>query len=254
MPWQILTLADLQTRLAGKTEAQPWWTADQARRAINEGLRVWNAITGMWTAPTTVTTIPDDPHLRVSGTLVKATRVSIAGRRLEPTSLRGLDLAVPGWETATTATGGIHPNQVVYWAPIGLTEIMLYPADAAPGQTDVVVDGVRNTPILAVSGDYLDMGSDEVSTLLGYALHVLSFTKGIEAVQATLPLRTAFFAAAAKRNAVFAASNLYKQITGADRLRFARPIEQAPSPAVATFLESGARAGGSGGAGNPGRA
>lgn len=224
MAYTVVTLAELQTQLAYKTEQQIFWTADNARRAINEGLRIWSLITGTWRVPITIQTIPGDPHLYVSGLMTKATRVIMGGRVLTPTSLIALDKTISSWEAKTTASGGDVPTQVVYWAPVGLTEIMIYPSDAPPGQQNIVVDGVTQAPILVAGGDYLNLGEEDISVLLGYALHVLSFAKGVEALKQTRPLYFAFLRAAAGRNAVFAASSFYRKIIGLDRTRDWRPI------------------------------
>lgn len=238
MPYQNITLAALKVRLAQRYEGQVFWSADAARRAINEGLRIWNIITGSWTQTFTLQTIPNDPHLYVSGSMIDATQVRMSGRTLEKTSLRAMDLSISNWEGSTTGSGGIHPAQVVYWAPIGLTEIMIYPADAAPAQNAIEIDGVRATPLLVNDGDYLDLGDEEISTLLGYALHVLSFAKGILALQQTRPYKIQFYKAAAKRNATFAASDFYKKMVAVDRTRFSRPIESPPSAEAAGLLEA----------------
>lgn len=246
MAYQTVTLTDLLTALEYKTEQQPFWSHDSARRAINEGLRVWSLITGTWRTPITVQTIPADPHLFVSGVMTKATRVVMGGRVLTPTSLIALDKTIPSWEAKTTASGGDVPTQVVYWAPIGLTEIMVYPADAPPGAQNITVDGVSQAPILVAGGDYLNLGDEEISVLLGYALHVLSFAKGIEALKQTRPLYIAFLRACAARNAVFAGSSFYRKIIGLDRTRDWRPMV---SPEAAMAGENLLAAKESGGAG-----
>lgn len=231
MAYQSTTLATLLARLATRYEGAPFWTADQARRAINEGLRVWSLITGTWQSASAagLRTIPNDPYLFVSGTLTKATRVTVNGLPLYPTSIAGLDRAVSNWEGTTTATAGA-PSRPMWWAPVGLTEIAIYPADATVGGSPCVVDGIRATTLLVNNGDFLDLGDEEISTLLGYALHVLSFYKGAEALKKTRPLYLAFMQAAIKRNAVFAANDLYRKTTGRDWTRFAQPMEQASSP------------------------
>lgn len=241
MAFQNTTLANLQTALVQRYEAQPWWSADAARRAINEGLRVWNAITGQWRTELTLSSIPDDPHLYVTGVLSIATRVKSGGVTLTPTSLRGLDLSTPNWEKAR----GVPK----FWAPIGLTEIMLYPAPVAPTHPQVIVSGVCRTPILVADGDYLDMGDEEISTLLGYALHVLSFSKGADALAQTMPARVAFYKAAATRNRTFAASSFYRKMIGYDWTRGHRPMEMAPSLEETTLLGTIGGAGGASGAG-----
>lgn len=238
MPFTNTTLTTLLARLAEKYDAQPFWTADQARRAINEGLRIWNAITGMWRSATVTNTVPNDPYLFVSGTLVKGTRVSIGGRVLVASSLFGFDHGLTNWEGSTTLSGGVVPTEVSYWAPLSLTVIALYPADAAVAGHPITIDGVRSTTILVNGGDFIDMGDDEINTLLGYALHVLSFSKGIEALTKTLPLKLAFFNAAAMRNDVFKASSLYRRIIGMDRSRFSQPMQAPPGNTETALVQS----------------
>lgn len=243
MPYQNTTLAQLQVLLAQRYDGQPFWTADQARRALNEGLRIYNLITGARRAAIALNTIPNDPYLAVVGTLVKGTRVSMNGRVLAPCSLFGLDHGLHNWESTTTATPGAPPAPA-YWAPVGLTEIAIYPADAA-GPRAIVVDGVISTALLVNPGDFVDLGDEEVGALLGYALHALSFAKGIEALTRSRPGMVALFKAAAKKNAVFAASSFYRKIIGVDRTRYQQPIEAPVDPAAQQVIGSLAGGGGS---------
>lgn len=238
MSFQNTTLGTLKTRLAEKYDGQIFWSADQARRAINEGLRIYNLITGIFRTPTVVTTIPNDPYLAVAGVLIKGTRVTIGGRVLAASSLWGLDYGRHGWEGATILSGGMHPSQITDWAPVGLTEIALYPADSPSGVTSVTVDGVICTTPLVADGDFLNLGDEEINTLLGYALHVLSFAKGSEALAKTQPYRIAFYKAAALRNATFAASSMYRKIIGEDRLRTSRLMVRPPTPLASTLMDS----------------
>lgn len=250
MPYQTITLTQLLARLAERYESQPFWTSDQARRAINEGLRIWSLVTGTWQTAFASTTVPNDPYQVVSGTMVKGTRVTINGQRLYLSSIYAFDHSIRNWEGTTTATAGA-PSRPMYWAPVGLTEIAIYPADATVLGLPLVVDGVRQSPILVNGGDFLDLGDEEINTLLGYALHVLAFYKGAEALAKTRPLYVAFIHAAAKRNAVFAASNLYRKMVGVDWTRYDRPMEITTTqtePALAA-IGAGSTGPGSGGQG-----
>lgn len=244
MAYTSTTLADLQTALAERYEDQPFWTADHARRAINEGLRVYNLITGMYRAANVVPLIPDDTHVYVGGTLVKGTRVKVAGNYLTLTSINALDKLVPNWQGVNTASGGDVPTTPRFWCPVGLTEIQIYPKiDPTLLGLTATIDGVRSTPELVNPGDYLNMGQEEISTLLGYALHVLCFGKGIATLQKTFPLRIAFFKACALRNATFEASSLYRKIIGYDRTRAQQPMVEESAMqkagAVAAQVEGG---------------
>lgn len=237
MSYQTTTLTTLLQRLATRYESQPFWTQDQAVRAINEALRIWSLITGTWQGANALSTIPNDPYLVVGGTLTKATRVAVNGQYLYQTSLVGLDNSVNNWEGTTTATAGA-PSRPTMWAPVGLTEIAIYPADATVLGSPCVVDGIRSTTILVNGGDFLDLGDEEINTLLGYALHVLSFYKGAEALKQTRPLLVAFLQAAIKRNSVFAAGDLFRKIVGKDFTRFYAPMEQASGPQQDAALAS----------------
>ena len=227
MAFHNVTLAELQTQLAERYDGAPFWTADQSRRAINEALRIWNVLTGTWRARFTYPTVPSAPYMPLSGGVVKAIRVSLAGATLDPGSIDGFDMGLPNWE-------GV-PGTPRYWAPVSLTLIALAPPPAfgLAGANAVVVDVIAPAPILVNAGDFLDLGSEELSTLLGYALHVLAQSQGLEALKATHPLYLAFFRAAALRNAVLSASSFYRGLLGLDRLRFRRPIREDESAPAA---------------------
>lgn len=244
MAYTNTTLTTLLARLADRYEGQPFWTSDQGRRAINEGLRVWNALTGFWKAPFNATTLTNDPYLFIDGTLVKGNRVTVGGRVLIPSSLFAFDHGLRNWEGARTTDGGMVPSAVSYWAPVGPMVIALYPADASVAGQPVIVDGVRNTPILVSGGDFIDLGDEEINTLLGYALHTLSFSKGIDALNKTRPMRTAFFKAAAEQNDTFKASSAYRRIIGLDRTRFMTPMQDPPTPEETALIQATERGGG----------
>lgn len=236
-PFQNTTLTTLLARLADRYENQPFWTADHARRAINEGLRIWNIMTGTWRGSSTgLVTPPGDSYLYVGGTVEKVTQVTIGTRILNPTSIDQLDQLYGNWEGVSAPAA----TSCRFWAPIGGNLIVLAPADAPPGQQAITIAGVVNAPMLVNGGDFLDLGDEEINTLLGYALHVLCFAKGIEALAATRPLYIAFLKAAAARNAVFAASSLYRKLIGLDQTRFALPMRSGMTQQVGEALTASA--------------
>lgn len=230
MPYPTTTLTTLLTRLAERYDGQPWWTADSARRAINEALRMWNLITGTWTTTLTVQTDPTTPYILLPSILLKSTRISFNGTALIASSIFGFDHAIPNWQAHTTTSGGIVPTQPAYWAPVGLSVIAIFPRDAS-GPRDLLVKGVTATPVLVNGSDPLQLGDEEINTLLGYALSALAFSKGAATQQRFLPLYIEFYKAAAKRNSVFAGSGLYRKIIGLDRTRRAQPMEKIALPA-----------------------
>jgi hypothetical protein len=247
MPFQNLTLAALQARLARRYEQAPFWSPTAATFALNEALRVWNLITGTSRQTVNVSTVVDDPYIQLSipaeQQWLKVTRVTVPTpfRELNPTSLAGLDASFPGWEKHTTLTASGVGSAPRYWAPAGTTRIAVYPADTAVlnrgnGPRTLAVDGISCANVLVASDDFFDLGDEELTAILGYALHVLSFSKGAEALSGTRPLYLAFLKAAADRNAIFAASSIYRRMMGLDWTRIAYPLRAAASVAAAGAL------------------
>jgi len=219
--YQSISLGTLKARLQDRVEAVPFWTPAEATRAINEGLRLWNAMTGFWRAPFLTRTVPNDPYVALPGTLVQAARVSWNGIPLEPASLADFDYTLGSWRTATTATPGLSASPQ-YWAPLSLQLLVIYPADAT-ALNQILVDGVRDTPILVNDADFVDLGQEEFNTLLGYAQHVLAFKVGGATLTASYQGWQAFLKAGAARNKQFAASAYYRSLMGLDQQRRERP-------------------------------
>lgn len=235
MAYQQVTLAALQTLLALRVDNKPWWTAAEATRAINEGLRIWNAATGFWRGKAFVTTVPNDPWVAVPSTLVRSARVLWNGIPLERASQVDLDYGIPNWRAATTTSGGSHPTRPVYWAPASLTLLLIYPADAT-GLNALEIDGVRQTPILAAAADYLDLNQADLDRFLAYAQHVLAVKVGGPTLIASYPGWLGFLQACAAENRAFAASTFYRRALGLDQqrrfVRKAIPVENPVDQAV----------------------
>jgi hypothetical protein len=108
MPYTTYTLAALIGLLTGRWDGTPFWTGEEARLALNEGLRLWNLYTGTWTRRVVLSpTVIDQVWYAVPGTLTWAARLTINGVPLgPPVGLADLDDGRPGWEAEHTATGG----------------------------------------------------------------------------------------------------------------------------------------------------
>lgn len=234
MAYQQVTLGQLQAQLAARYEAVPYWTPEEARRAINEALRIYSAATGFWQTIVSVPTVPNDPYVALPGTLVQSARVTWNGLPLEPTTLFDLSYSIRNWSKITTATPGAPPRPV-YWARAGLTLLAIYPADAfasIAGTHALQINGIRNTPILVSPGDFINLGQEQFDVLLGYAQHVLAFKLGGEALTATYPAWLALLQAAATENRQFAASSFYRKTMNLDEWRRKRDTERAVASAV----------------------
>lgn len=241
MPYQSITLATLQTRLAERHESAAFWVAEEARLAINEVLRVWQLLTGYWKVQVSVNTPAASPWVTIPGTLFLPIRVQwgTTGKSLLQGSIPSFDNGRSTWEGETTTTSGL-PSTPTDWAPAGARLIAIWPADNAGGNP-LLVDGLATTPVLVVGGDFIDVSEAELNAILGMALHILAFKEGGARFAATLVHRVAFYNQAAELNSRLRASAFFKKFLTLDRGRYEQPIlwppssgEAAPAQAPAT--------------------
>lgn len=233
--YTAITLLALQGRLQTLYESVPFWTPTEATDALNEGLRVWNQLTGRWKARIVVPTTPGAVTYTLGGSLLYRTRITWNLLPLSPASREDLNQGRPNWRQETTASGGEVPTRPLLWAPRSLRTIDLWPADAL-GHNSLLVDGVAATPVLVLPTDTVDLAEADVSTLLGYALHVVSLKKGGVWFQTTFAYFKAFLQAAGEENALITTSQLYRRVLGLDS-RDLKPTRSAPS-SVAEGLEA----------------
>lgn len=224
MPYTSVTLAQLQQKLKDSWESVPFWTDPESVTYINEALRMWNLLTGMWKQPISGTTIPNVPWLDLPASMVYNMRVSVGGKALGDSSIGDLDYGKPGWEGQTTASGGGVPTTVKMWAPAGLRLIAIWPAPTLA--TDIVIDGVASTPVLVNPGDFVDLGEEEHGALIDYALHIATFKKGGTTFAGTMQLYREFLLAAADKNERLKGSLLFRRAMGVDLNRTQRPLRR----------------------------
>lgn len=231
MGYTALTLADLRVRLQQYTEAVPFWTTPEANRAINEALRTWNVLTGRWHGRITLDTTPTNPDYALPTAILYRARVLWNGLPLTGTSYQALQSAHPRWLTDTTASGGEVPTRPRVWCPISLRTILIWPADAV-AHNSLTVEGVATTPVLTNDADFVDLAEADVSILLPFALHVLTFKKGGQWFAATAPAFAKFLRAAAEENQLLTTSAAYRRWAGLTR-RDEKPLLEAAVPAGA---------------------
>lgn len=220
MAYAQAQLSTLRTLLQNKLDGTPFYSNEEARIAINEALRVWNAMTGFWKGRATAVTTINVQWVTVPSSLTFSTRVEIASTGIDKSSLFEMDMGRPGWERQKTNTGGNVPTNIKVWMPAGLKKIAIWPIDAIGGTT-LTFDGVAQTPVLVNDADYIDIGYEELSTLLGYALHILAFKAGGEMFTKTRFMLDDFRKAALTKNAELAASEPYLKLLGLDLNRTA---------------------------------
>lgn len=200
---------------------------------------MWNGITGFWRDRITQAAVPNDNYVALPGHLAYRSRLEFNTVPLNPTSLVDLDAGRPSWEGETTATAGVPATPRV-WAPVSLDLVVIWPAPApATSNGTLTIDGIANTPILVNDADFIDLGQEEFSQLLGYALHVAAFKYGGELFASTMPLYQAWIKAAGERNDQFKESNLYRKVLNLDWSRNEQPVRvpQQPDSALQPLIQ-----------------
>lgn len=226
MPHQQTTLAGLLQQLQDTVESAAFWSDDEGIRALNQSLRFWNLLTGMWKQQVVVSTpSPASPYVSLPGSITYGMSVvwGATGKPLALSALHDLDYGKPRWEEQTTASGGVVPTVPTLWCPSGLRELVVWPADAATGMP-LMVEGVAVTPVLAALTDYVDMGDQDSTAVVGMALNILAFKRGPSALAATNKYVTEFIQAAAAQNERLKYSAVFRRYLGLDMNKGFRPI------------------------------
>tara|TARA_R110000868_G_scaffold136724_4_gene349771 strand:- start:2337 stop:3053 length:717 start_codon:yes stop_codon:yes gene_type:complete len=221
--YEAYTLGDLQTQLAQRADGSPFWTSDESTDAINEALLMWNALTGFWKDTVEVLTTPNNWDYQLSASLVFGSRVEFNNKPLVQASLGDMDYGHPGWQGQTTADGGSVPNTPRNWLPLSIDMIAIWPADAA-GSNILKIDGVSATPQLNYIDDYINIGAEELSAILGYALHVMALKEGGARFEGTKGYLQDFLKAAAEENDQLTMSSAFRNFIGTDMNRQTRPV------------------------------
>lgn len=246
MSYQSYTLTNLRDRLAARVEASPFWDETEATDALNEWLRTWNMLTGRWVQRVILETTPRDYTYALPASLSYRTRVLFDNRPLSPASREDLNNGRVNWRRETTADGGAVPDRPMLWAPVSLQLLYLWPADAV-GHHALTIDGIAATPQLDPldpDNSYVDLGEDDLSVGLGFALHVLSLKRGSVWFKASLPLFTAFLEAAGLENQLITTSTLYRRWMGLDHRDLKRVRDRSiPSPLISVAATPGSTAG-----------
>lgn len=229
MPWTRHTLSSLRRRLEERVELQPFWTPTEARDAINEGLALWNLLTGTWKRRVTLHATPsNDPFVALPSTLVFGMRVAFQDQPLALGSLTGFFRGRPGWWTETTAAGGDVPTRPMVWAPVSLRLIAVWPTPADITLDAWTIDGVAATPVLTAPEESVDLEDGVLEPLLGYCLHAMTFKEGWGRFQPTMALLSQLLSSAAEHNSQLSATAAYRQFMGTGR------PDQRPSRGVGT--------------------
>jgi hypothetical protein len=225
MAYASTTLTVLLARLSDRYDGVAFWTSPEATDAINEALWQFNLYTGYWRGSVNVVTNAADRFLSVGATLTAATRVTRSGKVLTRKSIVELYRSRRNWRTQSTTSGSPVPATIREWAPVGLATIAIWPADAAGGTT-ITIEAVKITPILSAGGDFVDIGDEEIDTILDEALFILGFKLPSEA-EAFKPRHQAFMQACLAKNDQLRASSYFRRVLGLPQQQRLEPIRVA---------------------------
>jgi hypothetical protein len=240
VPYTTTTLAELKVVMAQRWDQVVFWTAEEARLALNEALREWNLLTGRWRTRVTLSITANNPEIDLPASMTYGMRlVTQSGTPLIPSSLLELDLAMPQWRVHTTSSGGAIPTVPTLWAPISLTRVAVWPTYPIDTPTALYADGVLRTPVLVLDTDTVNLGDEIIDVLVDMALHVAAFKEAGHRWRATRAYFDAFLQAAAEENGLLKQNQAYRRFAGLDRRRDLQPTNDAPSQmqGVATQFE-----------------
>ena len=121
------------------------------------------------------------------------------------------------------------PTVPTLWAPLSLTQIGIWPADAAAIVGALTVEGVSDTPVLLQDADFFDLGEEDQDYIVDVALHVVAFKEAGPRWRATLPYFQAMLQAAAEENGRLKANQAYRRYAGLKMRRVLQPARQVPT-------------------------
>ena len=224
MPYATTSLTDLQTHMAQRWDQVVFWTAEEARLALNEALREWNLLTGRWRRRAALSALAGTPEVTLPGVLTYAMRVITTeeGTPLHPTSIVELDLGEPQWRLQTAAVPRL-------WAPVSLTQIAIWPSYPVDMPLGLQCDGVMATPVLVFPPDTVNLGEEIIDVVTDMALHIAAFKEAGDRWRATRPYFEAFLQAAAEENSLLKQHQAYRRFAGLDRTRDLAPTTGAPT-------------------------
>lgn len=227
MAYNTITRSQLRTQVVAQLGAagSTFWRTTELNFLIQESLRFWNLATGFWRTTATLTTSANTVWYALPNAITSQMRVNFQSQAMTPVSVYDMDYGRAAWENETTTSGGDVPTRPMHYIIGALNLLAIWPADAA-GNNQLLVDGLASTPILVNDSDFVDIGQDELTSLLRYIQHVASFKEGGGEFKATQPLFQQFLAQAATRSGILKTSAIYRKFMGFDKGKASKRFRQ----------------------------
>lgn len=210
MPYSQFTLVQLRAffyqQVNGNTA---FFRTDEVDGILQEAFRVFNVLTGFWRDRVVMAaTVAGQHFYTVPATLSYILRVEVNQRPLGSSSLWDLDYGQPQWEGESAASGEFPK----VFAPAGTNQFALWPASFAGGES-LVVEGVIPAPTLSTVG-FVNLGKDELETILDYAEHIAQFKEGGQEFDASQELLKSFLQECGERNGMLMQSSKFRGYMG----------------------------------------
>lgn len=208
--YQQLTLAQLQTAFYEQVGGNAaFFRTDEATRILQEAFRIFNCLTGFWRAPVDAgKTVTAQHFYPVPSAQNFVIRVLLNGVALQNSSLYDLDYGRDHWESEVCTTGTLPTA----WAPAGFNQFAIWPGSFAGGES-LVCECVTSAPVLTTVS-FVNLGQDELETILDYATHIAQFKEGGQEFQASEVLLKGFLKSAGERNGVLLQSSKFRTWMG----------------------------------------
>ena len=217
------TLTQIQAMVYNRLQNSPFWSTSEITGYINEALKQWSCLTGYWKTRALLTTQPSVPYYSLAGYLTSGMHVEWNSHPLMQSSIMSWDKGYPSWEG--------QPSTPQEWAPIGISLIAIRPADYA-GANTLMIDGLASAPTLINAGDFIDIGAEELNSLVNYCQYLATFKEGGAEFESGLALYKSFLKAASVKNEKLLASAIFRRSMGLDAdLAGQRPRRSKPQMA-----------------------
>ncbi len=209
-PYAQFTLAQLQDLFYQQVGGnRAFWRTDEVTRLLQEALRVFNCLTGFWRDRVDMgLTVAGQTWYSTPAALTYVLRVELNEQPMGSSSLYDLDYGQPAWESEQC---GVNELPQVF-APAGFNKFALWPSSNA-GTESLIVEGVTPAPVLSNVG-FVNLGEDELETILDYAEHAAQFKEGGQEFEASQLALKEFLKECGSRNAVLMKSSPFRKWMG----------------------------------------
>lgn len=207
MGYSSVTLNQFLDEAWSRVNNRQFYNDDELIRYINEGLCMWQLMTGYWRDSVDIKTEGGRIWYDVSPYLLKVLRVEYNGTPLMKDNVFSMDWCKGLWEFGQASA----PTR---WFPMSLNYIGINPS-AGGGET-LTLTGLSHAPTFTTHNDTVNINRWIVDPILDYVQHIASIKSGGNELTATTRLYRSFVDAAAKQNNKMRLTSIYRKTLGED--------------------------------------